>query len=152
MLQRLQKFAYPLALGAIFFGVVVVYGSYTAAVNDVFHRVKATHGVANHQAESEYQQAINFVTGNGVTQDRNRAIALLKASAEHGYREAQFMLGDIYYRGELLQDYSMAYFWFALAADNGHAKAPALRYEVSAHLSPAELIAVKQKIENQRKR
>jgi TPR repeat protein len=71
-------------------------------------------------------------------------------SAQHGFAEAQRMLGDIYYHGlpeqNYSQNYSQAYIWFALAAENGSAQAPLLRYETAAFLSPAELIAAQQEM------
>jgi len=147
MLPIPQQFASRLALASICFGAIIVYGSYA---NTIFHLAiryasKPSLPLIHPQAQSENQLAIDYATGQGVALDRNKAVALIIQSAQHGYDEAQFRLGDVYYQGvpeqHINQDYRKAYIWFSLAAHNGYSKAASLRYEVSAYLSPAELMA-----------
>lgn len=124
---------------------LVIYGSYLADIATAFKEPPPV--AVNVQAEQEYRQAIKYATGDGVVQNKQKAIDLLKQSAEHGFNEAQFLLADAYYRGELNQDYRQAYVWFTVATHNGQARAAALRYEVAAYLSPAELKAAQQEVQ-----
>ncbi|MES2319514.1 MAG: hypothetical protein V4631_18695 [Pseudomonadota bacterium] len=62
-----------------------------------------------------------------------RAIALLTQSAEQGYPQAQFKLGYYFHTGPnswdcLVQDPAKAYYWYALAAEQGHLEA---QYELA---------------------
>lgn len=139
-----QSWFFVPVMALICLGALVVYGSYLANLSAGF---TASPPAADAGAVLEYQQAIKYATGDGVAPDRQKAIDLLTQSAEHGFSEAQILLADAYYHGELDQDYQKAYVWFAVATHNGLARAAALRYEVAAHLSPAELEAAQQEVE-----
>lgn len=143
MTGKLQSWMFSLAILAIGFAALIVYGSYLAEIKAAF---RPTAQPVNSQAELEYQRALQFASGANTIQDRQKAIDLITLSAEHGFSEAQFLLGDAYYRGELGQDYRQAYIWFTVATNNGLAKAAPLRYEVAAYLSPAELRSAQQEV------
>jgi len=62
----------------------------------------------------------------GCTDEATESIVLdeIKASAETGDAEAQFVLGNFYAEGKLVpNDFAEATVWFRKAADQGHAKA-----------------------------
>jgi hypothetical protein len=139
----LQKLIAFTVLSSIVIAVFVVYGSYVAAILPV---MKQPAPLANPQAGELYKQGMAYATGQVVAHDANKALALVTQSAEQGYVDAQFLLGNAYYRGLLGQNYGKAYVWFSLAARHGYPKASALRYEVAANLSPAELIAARKEL------
>lgn len=67
------------------------------------------------------------------------AFASWRNVAERGNSEAQLRVGLLYARGEGTgQDMIEAYRWLKLAADQGHARAPAELSSVAAQLAPAE--------------
>lgn len=71
---------------------------------------------------------------------------MYKLAAEQGYADAQYNLGYCYATGEgVSQDYSQAYFWFLIAADNGIEDAIANRDLA------AELLSASQQTEIQTK-
>lgn len=148
MLQKLQLIVLRFALVSIGLGALVVYGSYIISITA---DIKTPKALVDAQAEAEYHSALAYATGEGVEQNMHKAFELFALSAEHGFSEAQFILGSAYYQGipaqNYNQDYSKAYIWFSRAANNGFARAPALRYEVAAFLSPAELMAARQEME-----
>ncbi len=54
----------------------------------------------------------------------DRAVPLLKAAAEQGHADAQFNLGNCYYKGEgVKQDYAEAVSWYRKSAEQGHINA-----------------------------
>ncbi|MGD0961362.1 MAG: tetratricopeptide repeat protein [Methylomonas sp.] len=71
-----------------------------------------------------FRSAKKYDKGDGVEQDKARALSLYQQSAEKGYAEAQLLLGIIYDQGiGVAQDYSQALFWYRQAAEQGYAKA-----------------------------
>lgn len=147
MLQMLQQTGIKLVFISVSLGVCIVYGSYIAGI---FDAATTPELLMDHQAEPEYQLAMDYAVGRGVDINKSKAIEWMIQSAEHGFSEAQFMLGNAYYQGvidqTINQNHNKAYVWYSLAAMNGYTKASALRYEISANLSPAELMAAKQEI------
>jgi len=141
--RPIQKLVTLLVLSSIVIAAFVVYGSYVATMLPV---MKPPATLDNPQAGELYKQGMAYAAGQGVAPDANKALALITQSAEQGYGEAQFLLGNAYYHGLLGQNYRKAYVWFSLAARHGNAKASALRYEVAANLSPAEMLAARKEL------
>ncbi|MFM9938484.1 MAG: protein kinase domain-containing protein [Hyphomicrobiaceae bacterium] len=77
------------------------------------------------QADSAYQEAVNFANGTGgVTRDYNRARPLFERSAAAGNPDAMNWLGWLYFHGRgVTQDYPKAREWYEKAAAAGHATA-----------------------------
>lgn len=76
-------------------------------------------------AEAEYQLACCYYAGLGVEPDKVKARMHLIAAADHGSVEAQYHLAGTYARGRggVKRNYRKAAFWYARAADQGHAGA-----------------------------
>lgn len=84
-----------------------------------------TSGIDNHQlGEKDYQQAMRFFQGKGVTQDYPQAIKLFRKSSADGNCDAKYYLGLIYSKGlGVKADPSQAQKWFQEAALNGSSEA-----------------------------
>ena len=68
------------------------------------------------------------------------SIAEIRSDAEEGNAEAQGMLGSLYYYGRgVAQDYSMAYIWYNLAAEQGDEEAEKALDAVAGELDTASL-------------
>ena len=60
--------------------------------------------------------------GIGTLQDYEQAVNWYRKSADQGFVDAQFNLGNMYLRGGgIEQDYTLAYSWFIKAAEQGDA-------------------------------
>jgi uncharacterized protein len=65
-----------------------------------------------------------YARGGGVAQDDREAVKWFRLSAEQGFAEAQFSLGNHYENGQgVAQDYREAAKWSRLAAQQGKAEA-----------------------------
>ena len=65
-----------------------------------------------------------YYKGDGVSQDKGEAAALLKRAAEQGNTEAQFILGNLYAQGKGVgQNTIEALRWFGKAHLSGHIEA-----------------------------
>jgi TPR repeat protein len=65
-----------------------------------------------------------LLAGEGVAQNIEEGIQLLKQAAEADQRDAQFELGNCYLAGKGVdENEDLAMEWFEKAADNGHEKA-----------------------------
>jgi len=124
----------------------VVYGSYVAAIIPAFFPTPVVAPSPEAQADYEHALAAIRVPGN-----EKEAFNWLQKAAGLGHAEAQFMLGKVCFLGVFGQDYRQSYTWLSLAVANHHPKAAALRYEVGAFLSPAEIVAAKADIESLRR-
>ena len=72
----------------------------------------------------------------GWTQDYQQARAIWQLSATQGIASSQFMLGELYLRGQGVQaDYSEAYAWFNLALESGYKLASDSLIELSKVIS-----------------
>ena len=81
--------------------------------------VKLTKAVESGSTIAAYHLAQMYFSGNGVTQDTDKAIDLIKKAANAGSGEAQYTLGKLYDEGiGMTQDYTQAYVWYSIAADN----------------------------------
>lgn len=70
---------------------------------------------------AQYNLAILYFTGQGVTQDYAQALRWTQAAAEQGHLNAQFNLGALYYTGSGTPvDLSQAFVWYERAAQGQH--------------------------------
>ena len=75
-------------------------------------------------AEAKTQEGLRYFTGDGVPQDKQKAVACFREAAEQGDVKAQFNLGTCYINGEgVAKDQAEAVKWFRLAAEQGLARA-----------------------------
>jgi len=88
---------------------------------------------------AQFQLAILFDHGPGV-QNSILAESFLRKASERGHREAQYMLGEYYYRGRVVPvDLTEAYRWWSLASASGLEVATVARRQVERILSGADL-------------
>ena len=80
--------------------------------------------VDEHDPVWQFRQGKKLDTGDGVEQDKAKALSWYRKSAEQGYAEAQLLLGIIYDQGiGVTQDYAEAVTWYTKAAEQGYARA-----------------------------
>ena len=73
---------------------------------------------------AQYNLALMYNDGRGVTQDYKQAVKLYRKAAEQGLASAQFNLGNMYNDGKgVTQDYKQAEKWYRKAAKQGLAHA-----------------------------
>lgn len=111
---------------------------------------------AAHQGEPKAQYLLGsmYRDGKGIQKDLARAMDLFRLAAEQNLHWAQYTLGLMYLLGEgVPSDRLEAYHWFALASavrndDDAqeHATAAFLLEEVSAKLTPDQLLQAKQRV------
>jgi serine/threonine-protein kinase len=75
--------------------------------------------------DSQYRLGYMYEKGLGTTKDPTKAVQLYRSAAEHGYAEAQNLMGILYSTGTngVTEDDKQALDWFQKAADQGFAKA-----------------------------
>ena len=74
--------------------------------------------------QAQYQVAVCYQNGLGVTSNMAKAVEWYQKSAEQGYAEAQCSLGHCYEDGGTLpQNFAEALKWYALSAQQGYAPA-----------------------------
>ncbi len=72
-------------------------------------------------AEAQYNLAVAYGKGIGVTQNHQEAVKWLRKAAEQGHPEAQYNLGIAYSKGiGVTQNYQEAEKWFQKAAEQGY--------------------------------
>lgn len=69
-----------------------------------------------------------YLTGKGTEKDPDKAVEWLTKSAEQGYEDAEYTLGDLYFdrfsKGEdMIQNLMKSYSWYQKVADRGDAQA-----------------------------
>ena len=75
-------------------------------------------------SEAIYKLAVKYFYGNGVPEDKNKAIELYRKSADQGNAEAQNALGECYAKGDgILENKAEAVKWYRKAAEQGLAEA-----------------------------
>jgi TPR repeat protein len=73
---------------------------------------------------AQFNLAVMYFTGRGVTQDYAEAFRWTLAAAEQGHLNAQFNLGALYYTGMGTEaDFEKAFAWYMRAAESQHAEA-----------------------------
>lgn len=102
------------------------------SVTDVLDRDTALRGdikaledqAFSNNAEAQHDLAALYTSGQGVTQDYNRAVAWFKYAANAGVANAAYNLGVLYQQGlGVEQDMPLALNWYRRAALQGHAEA-----------------------------
>ena len=90
-------------------------GDYPAAV-------KIFEGLANAgEAEAQYNLAMLYRDGKGVSKDMAQSALWFRRAAEQGLAAAQYQLGYLYDTGEgLAQSDHEAFVWYRKAAEQGH--------------------------------
>lgn len=74
--------------------------------------------------EAQYHLAQMNFTGKGVKQDTQRAMQLLKSSADQGFAPAQYTMGFRYENGDgVPRSIPKAFYWYTKAAEQGQANA-----------------------------
>ncbi|PCJ99115.1 MAG: hypothetical protein COA45_06650 [Zetaproteobacteria bacterium] len=77
-----------------------------------------------YQGNAQYDRGLRYYLGQDVDRDYDEAARQWHISAEHGHKDSQFMLGDMYYHGRgVTKDIKKAYAWFDTAAKIGFAQA-----------------------------
>jgi uncharacterized protein len=75
-------------------------------------------------ADAEYYLGKMYLLGQGVSEDREEAIKLLKASGDQGNADAQFFLGSMYLLPR--KDIKQGLMWMRLSAEQGNKDAQLL--------------------------
>ncbi len=100
----------------------VTSGDYATALKEFEPLAEQGHAFA------QYNLALMYENGQGVTQDYKTAVKWYKLAAEWGYLDAQYSLGVMYYEGHgVIQDYVRAHMWANIVASNGSENAVKLR-------------------------
>jgi serine/threonine protein kinase/TPR repeat protein len=75
--------------------------------------------------DAQYRLGVMYEKGIGTNKDLQRAVQLFHGAADHGYAEAENLLGILYATGGdgISQDDKQAVDWYQKAADQGFAKA-----------------------------
>ena len=75
--------------------------------------------------DAQYRLGYMYEKGQGTDKDVTKAVQLYRSAAEHGYAEAQNLMGILYATGSdgVTQDDKQALDWYQKAADQGFAKA-----------------------------
>ena len=113
---------------------------------------------ANNNADAalaEYKHAMNYLLGRkGSEKSPQKAAAIFKILAEQNWRPAQHMLGNLYFKGQgIEQNDLLAYKWLSIASrDNLNLAESVLkkRKQLQARLSDMHLQQVERWIENWR--
>ena len=82
---------------------------------------------------------LRYLVGDGVPEDRQRAVHWFRMAAEQDDARAQYWLARCYLTGrDTRHKNRRAYFWCRMAIANGHPDAGSLADGVGQHLTPAE--------------
>lgn len=99
----------------------------TVANANLLHAPEHTDLIAAaHQgdAKAQYDLAVKYMRGEGVEQDKTKAVAWYQKAAEQGLAGAQYNLASIYYHGDGVEsDKEQAAHWYKQAAKQGYADA-----------------------------
>jgi len=91
-------------------------------------------------AEALYELGVKYARGQGVTQNYQEAVKLLRKAAEQGVADAQAFLGSMYFVGHgVTQDYVEAYMWLSIGAANGDKLAKVVRKIVEKRMTDTEI-------------
>src|ERR1017187_903783 len=87
---------------------------------------------------ADLQLSKAYIDGNGVPQDYQLAFEFLKMAADWNLPEAQFLMGEHYYR-DGTPDYVSAYLWYALSKRAGGQDGEAMLKTLASEMSPEQL-------------
>ena len=109
-------------------------GDYAEAVK--WFRLSAEQGYA----KAQYNLALMYANGQGVSQDYKEAAKWFRLSAEQGNAKAQTSLGFMYVLGQgVIQDDVYAHMWWNIAAASGNFFAQKNRDEVAKSMTSSQL-------------
>ena len=91
-----------------------------------------------------------YATSHNAAPELEQAAKWYRKAADQGNAEAQYRLGDFYYKGKggLTKSYEEAYYWFTLAAKAGGKAFATDRDETAGHLTPEQVDAVKKRADD----
>ena len=96
------------------------------------------------------KQSKPSANGKDVPKDEAQGLALLQRSAQDGYPQAQFQMGErAYGDGNKATTYVDAYVWYALAQRNGYDQASARVTELESRMTPDQLDDAHKRVEKQ---
>ena len=97
-------------------------------------------------ADAQFNLALMYDYGRGVTEDDAEAVRWYRKAAEQGGARAQLNLGVMYYSGNgVLQDTIAAHMWFNIAAENGNGVGLANSDIAAGKLSSSDIVKAQQK-------
>jgi len=111
-------------------------------MNKTRKQQKSNDGSVNFMAPCEKGEC--YFRSEGVPQDHEEAANwCLSNEYDTGFLEFTFNLGLCYYRGKCVpHNYGEAYFWFFIAAGNGHKEAAVLIDELAQLLSENQILTL----------
>jgi TonB family protein len=80
-----------------------------------------------------------YIDGNGVAPDDRLAFEFLKMAADWNLPEAQFLMGEHYYRESAPPDYVNAYMWYALSKRSGGKDGEAMLKALASEMTPEQI-------------
>ncbi len=96
------------------------------------------------EPNAQYFLGIRYGFGEGLGKDFEAAVNWLCEAADQGHGDAQFALGQMYFRGtarppDYNPDFVRAHMWWRLAAKQDHAQAVSMSDKILSLMSPVEL-------------
>ena len=102
-------------------------------------------------AEAQYNLALMYDKGQGVTRDYTAAARWYREAADQGLAEAQNNLGLMYDKGKgVPRNYIEAYMWYSLAAAQSDDKAAHNLDLLEKLMTPAQIAAAQERARNWR--
>jgi len=92
----------------------------------------------NNDPRADLQLSRAYLEGNGVPQDYQLAFEFLRMAADWNLPEAQFLMGEHYYR-DASPDYVNAYMWYALSKRAGGRDGEAMLKVLASEMTPEQL-------------
>jgi len=96
--------------------------------------------------QSEFELAKRYFAGQDVQKDPDHGTQLLLKAANHGYPEAQFLMGELYVLGNAPGDPVEAYMWYGIAERNGYKASNKKLKELEPKMSPEQLTEARSRI------
>jgi TonB family protein len=87
-----------------------------------------------------------YFEGNGVPQDDRLGLQFLKMAADWNLPEAQFQMGEHYYKNQSPPDLVAAYMWYALSKRAGGKQGEQMLKELAPAMSPEQLSEAEERI------
>lgn len=93
----------------------------------------------NNDPKADWALSKAYFAGNGVPQDDELGLQFLKMAADWNLPEAQFQMGEHYYKDASPPDYVAAYMWYALSKRAGGKQGEEMMKTVGAQMSAEDL-------------
>ena len=92
------------------------------------------------QYDARYNLGLMYFRGEGVFQDKEKAVELWASAAVGGNAPAMYRLGSMYYEGRCVLKYDVeAYAWLNIAVANGQKRAAKLREQIRKEITPEQV-------------